>query len=168
VDGRLRAELQDRGPGLGDRSGGLFCDQRCIAAQRAVHRSRVEGVCDMAWCRVAVPTLSAKCEVVQATLELAGVGAVTSTQQCQHQHQHGPWPMGTEWEDRVQCWPGRHGGLNPGCLQETWIFWRTLQPAGRSVTCESAMHCAPLTKMDNARKYYCTKVGNKMEPHGFL
>jgi hypothetical protein len=24
----------------------------------------------MAWCRVAVPTLSAKCEVVQATLEL--------------------------------------------------------------------------------------------------
>jgi hypothetical protein len=51
----------------------------------------------------------------------------------------------------VQCWPGRHGGLNPGCLQETWIFLAQVQPAGRSVTCESAMHCAPLTKMDNSR-----------------
>lgn len=97
VDGRLRAELQGRGPGLGDRSGGLS-DQRRIAAQRAVHRSRVEGVCDMAWCRVKVPTLSAKCEVVQATrrtmlvlvlalvlvLVLALLGAGDSMA-------HGPW-----------------------------------------------------------------------------
>jgi hypothetical protein len=87
--------------------------------------------------------------VLELVLALLGAG----------DRQHGPWPMGTEWEDRVQCWPGRHGGLNPGCLQETWIFLRSLQPAGRSVTCESAMHCAPLTKIDNARKHEGT-VGN--------
>jgi hypothetical protein len=109
VDGRLRAELQGRGPGLGDRSGGggAVCDQRRIAAQRAVHRSRVEGVCDMAWCRVKVPTLSAKCEVVQATrrtmlvlvlvlalvlvLVLALLGAGDSM------------AHGTEWEDRFSA-----------------------------------------------------------------
>lgn len=59
------------------------------------------------------------------------------------------WPMahGNRMGRSVQCWSGRHGGLNPGCLQETWIFLAQVQPAGRSVTCESAMHCAPLTKM---------------------
>lgn len=148
VDGRLRAELQGRGPGLGDRSGGAVCDQRRIAAQRAVHRSRVEGVCDMAWCRVKVPTLSAKCEVVQATrrtmlvLVLALLGAGDSMA-------HGPWEQNGKIGS-VLVWAARR--------PESRMLARNVDFFGAGATCWPICHLricdalCPSYQDDNARK----------------
>ena len=129
VDGRLRAELQGRGPGLGDRSGGLSVTSgasqhkeqctarglresvtwrgvasRCPRLAQSVRWSKQRGERCWCWCWRWCWCWCWPCWVL-----------VTA------------WPMahGSRMGRSVQCWPGRHGGLNPGCLQETWIFfWR--------------------------------------------
>jgi hypothetical protein len=62
---------------------------------------------------------------------------------------HGPW----EQNGKIgSVWPGRHGGLNPGCLQETWIFF------GAGATCWPICHLricdalCPSYQDGNARK----------------
>lgn len=58
---------------------------------------------------------------------------------------HGPWEQNGKIGS-VLAWAARRPESRM-LARNVDFFLAQVQPAGRSVTCESAMHCAPLTKM---------------------